>query len=114
MPYAAPQHQPRRSSKDRNKSTYAEGKRADPFYSSSRWRKVRMMKLRREPLCCDPHGVHEHAGRIEAADTVDHIKPRKEAPELAYDLDNMRSTCRSCHSRITAKATHARRREQVR
>ena len=110
MPYAAQQHQPC-GRKGRKKRAYAEGKRADPFYSTSRWRKVRLMKLRREPLCVDPLGRHKHAGGGPVAATdVDHILPRLERPDLAYDLDNMRGLCKSCHSTVTARAMHARRR----
>ncbi|MEM8494140.1 MAG: HNH endonuclease [Planctomycetota bacterium] len=42
-------------------------------------------------------------GRTTAATAVDHILPHRGDMELAYDLNNLCSTCWSCHSRKTKK-----------
>lgn len=65
------------------------------FYKSRRWRSLRKIKLRQDPVCECP----EQCGKL--AEQVHHILDRKARPDLAYDLDNLQSlTCR-CHSRIT-------------
>lgn len=62
------------------------------FYRTARWRRVRAMKLARDPLC-------EECGA--PAGEVHHVRRRRDAPELAYELTNLRSLCKPCHSRAT-------------
>jgi len=52
------------------------------------------MALRRDGFCCVQCGVRS---RLE----VDHIRPVREAPELAFDLTNLQVLCASCHTRKT-------------
>lgn len=61
----------------------------------SRWRRVRRMKLAMNPICeeCKVNGI------ITAANEVDHITPL--AHGGTHHLDNLRSLCKSCHSRKT-------------
>jgi 5-methylcytosine-specific restriction protein A len=55
--------------------------------------------------CQDP----EHVGRRDGQRCVaDHIRERRDAPELALDLSNGMSRCWSCHTRKT-NAERARR-----
>lgn len=63
----------------------------------SRWRKLRALKIARDPLCeaCKGRGL------VVPADDVDHIEPIVRAPELAYVVSNLQSLCRSCHVRKT-------------
>jgi 5-methylcytosine-specific restriction enzyme A len=76
-------------------------KEADPFYSSSAWRKLRAVKLAADPLCqCEDC---ERLGRVLAADTVDHRLERSEHPHLELDYENLVSMNRSCHNRKTAR-----------
>lgn len=63
------------------------------FYSSARWRRLRAMKLRLNALCECGCGL--------VAQDVHHIVDRKEAPDLAYDVGNLASMAKACHSRIT-------------
>lgn len=32
-----------------------------------------------------------------------HVKRVKDAPELAFDIDNLKTLCRACHARETEK-----------
>jgi 5-methylcytosine-specific restriction enzyme A len=73
----------------------------DKFYASAAWRKLRAAKLRDSPLCeCDDC---KSSGAVTAADTVDHIKPRREFPELEYETTNLRAMSAAHHNRRTAR-----------
>ena len=68
-------------------------------YCSARWRRLRALKLQHEPLC----RACVAAGRLVAADTVDHIRPHTGVDtESFWRWDNLQSLCASCHSRKTA------------
>lgn len=71
--------------------------------SSVQWQKVREMRLRRNPICQDPFGIHARDGRPVTAVEVDHIVPITVAPSRRYDLSNTQSLCRACHSRKTGQ-----------
>lgn len=66
------------------------------IYNKQQWKRVRMMKLKRTPLCevCNNPAEHVH-----------HIRPVKEDISLAYDLNNLQSLCISCHSKLEADRT---------
>ena len=85
--------QTRRRSGQKYKRT-PKGQEANRFYASRRWRKVRKMKLARDPIC---QGCQERA-----AEHAHHIRPRLGHPTLAYDLDNLMSLCPECHGRVRA------------
>jgi 5-methylcytosine-specific restriction protein A len=76
-------------------------KATDPFYASAAWRKARTAKLLDSPLCECPDCQRTHEEH--AANTVDHIKPRKTHPELELDQDNLRAMSWSHHSRHHAR-----------
>ena len=59
-----------------------------------RWRALRWQALRRDGFACVQCGA---MGRLD----VDHVKPVREAPALAFDLDNLQSLCARCHSAKT-------------
>ena len=63
--------------------------------SSARWRRLRRLKLARNPLCeeCTKHGV------VEPATQVDHIVPIVERRDLAFDMENLHSLCSTCHGK---------------
>lgn len=63
----------------------------------ARWRKLRLMFLRANPLCyeCLNHGI------IKEATDVDHIISKKSGGTDAWD--NLQPLCRECHSKKTAK-----------
>lgn len=61
-----------------------------------RWKALRLIALRRDGFRC----IECRApGRLE----VDHIKPVREAPELAFVLENLQSLCPRCHGAKTAR-----------
>lgn len=64
------------------------------IYGTKRWKSVRHLAKRRDGWKCVQCGA---AGRLE----VDHIKPVRSHPELAYDLGNLQSLCPPCHTRKT-------------
>jgi 5-methylcytosine-specific restriction endonuclease McrA len=66
---------------------------ADPFYASSAWRNVRKIVLTRD------HGFCVICRKTMPRMQVDHIKPRKQFPHLALDLNNLRTLCPYCHSK---------------
>lgn len=59
-----------------------------------RWKALRQAALRRDGWQCVQCGAR---GRLE----VDHIRPVKDAPELAFDLSNLQVLCPSCHTKKT-------------
>jgi 5-methylcytosine-specific restriction enzyme A len=68
-------------------------------YCSARWRKLRDYKLSLDPLC----SVCLTQGKTTIATDVDHLR-RHAGPHdpLFWDLSNVDSKCKSCHSRKTA------------
>jgi len=71
------------------------------FYRSQRWVRFRnfAMKLPENVLC----RACKEQGRIVPATDLDHIKPRKEHPELQFSIENVQGLCGSCHTRKTRK-----------
>lgn len=60
-----------------------------------RWPALRVQAKRRDGFKCVQCGAR---GRLE----VDHVKPVRTHPELAFTLDNLQCLCSGCHSRKTA------------
>ena len=66
------------------------------IYATKRWRAVRRQVLRRDRYTC------QHCGRW--GNEVDHIVPiQRGGPE--WELSNLQTLCKRCHSRKTAKET---------
>lgn len=70
----------------------------DPFYGTGAWVRLRRAVLARDEHLCV---LHRQKGQLVAANEVDHIIPRRRAPEREYDMTNLQSLCRGCHSRKT-------------
>lgn len=68
---------------------------------SARWKVVRLQAKRRDGFKCVKCPAR---GRLE----VDHIKPVRTHPELAFDLANLQTLCGSCHARKTIVETGLR------
>lgn len=62
--------------------------------STRRWQVLRMAVLERDRFRCRSCGAR---GRLE----IDHIKPVRAAPELAFDPTNCQALCPACHTRKT-------------
>ena len=55
-------------------------KETDPFYKSTRWKAVREAVLRRDGYMCQES---RRFGKMRPADTVHHIWPLEDFPEIA-------------------------------
>lgn len=77
------------------------------LYNTTRWRKLSRLKRMEQPLCeeCLLYDV------IKPADLVDHVKEVEDHPDLAFDYDNLRSLCLSCHNTKTADVARKRNEE---
>ena len=75
-------------------NTYFRDKKAQRFYESSEWKRLRASKLAVTPYCeeCFRHG------NATKATMVDHIKPIKQGG-APLDIHNLQSLCWSCHSK---------------
>ena len=85
MPRAAPTHRTHTIKGDGRQSASKRG-------YTKRWRKVRRMVLRRQPLCV-------WCGDV--ATQVDHIVAMA-CGGAQYDMGNLQAMCASCHSKKTA------------
>ena len=72
-----------------NKPKYSEGE-----YNTVRWRKLREVILRNEPLCRD-------CKRKEAT-VIDHIKPIRLGGEF-WNVWNLQPLCKWCHNKKSGK-----------
>jgi 5-methylcytosine-specific restriction protein A len=72
---------------------------AQRIRSSARWRKVRALKLARDPLCedCKARGV------LKTATQVHHLEGLAQRPDLAFVFENLRSICSTCHAKREAQ-----------
>lgn len=75
-------------------------KPTDPFYATERWRALRIRVLRRDRWRCVLCGAPVHARK---AARIDHIKPRRQHPELAWDERNLRTLCVRCDNQRHAE-----------
>ena len=79
--------------------------RAQYFYSSSQWKRLRERHITQHPLCqrC------ERSGRVVEGRDVDHIIEIEDGGSKT-DPDNLQTMCVSCHRKKTAE--EKRKREQ--
>ncbi len=70
---------------------------AKRFYHSRAWLSLRLSQLRRFPYCQD---CYEQRDIVTPAAHVHHLKPITSHPELRLSLENLRSLCSGCHTRI--------------
>nr|WP_272075964.1 HNH endonuclease signature motif containing protein [Streptococcus dysgalactiae]WCE86584.1 HNH endonuclease signature motif containing protein [Streptococcus dysgalactiae] len=67
------------------------------FYHKTEWRKLREVAIKRDNKECV---WCTERGRLTTTNLeVDHIKEVQYYPELALDLDNLRTLCKDCHNR---------------
>ena len=67
------------------------GKKADPFYLSANWRRLRKAALERDHYLCQ-------RCKRRPATVVHHRIPVKDCPDKMRDLDNLESVCAMCHN----------------
>lgn len=74
---------------------------AKKFLNSTAWQNLRLEKLNETPWCeyCAAAGRGEFVPAID----VDHILPRHTYPQLRLVKSNLRSACKVCHARKTAR-----------
>ena len=77
-------------------------KKADPFYKSGRWRRVRDAALARDGYVCQ---VSKRFGKMVPADTVHHVYPRELFPEYQYCMWNLVSLAGSVHDEMHDRVT---------
>lgn len=63
--------------------------------STKRWRVLRQIVLERDGWACVDCG--QTRGRLE----IDHVKPVRTRPDLAFDVANCATRCSPCHTRKT-------------
>ena len=73
------------------------------LYSSTRWRAFRRVFLAEHPLCVECRA----AGRITAANVVDHITPVREGGAV-WDVANLQPLCAPHHDAKSGRETTAR------
>jgi 5-methylcytosine-specific restriction protein A len=61
---------------------------------TKRWAALRLQAKRRDGFQCVECGGRHHL-------EVDHVKPVRSNPELAFDLRNLQTLCATCHTRKT-------------
>ena len=66
-----------------------------PVLKTKRWQVLRQIVLERDGWACVDCGTRR--GRLE----IDHVKPVRTNPELAFDPTNCATRCSSCHTKKT-------------
>lgn len=78
-----------------------------PFYKDDRtWRSLALEIIRINHNEC---AMCRQQGKYTPAKLVHHIKPLRQAPELAYDRDNLMPLCHDCHERIHERGAYSKR-----
>lgn len=66
------------------------------LYATTRWRKLRLTIIARDPLCRDCNkAISTHVDHVNGFESV--------ADPMAYEPSNLQGLCESCHNRKTAK-----------
>lgn len=68
--------------------------RSPEFLGTYAWRELRMQTLKKWGARCQCCGATPDTGAVMC---VDHIKPRRDFPELALDPDNLQVLCGACN-----------------
>lgn len=90
--------------RERRRKEYEKGEQRTEdraFYSSKRWMRFRAYLLTKTEFSLCAECLKQ--GRVTPTNQIDHIKPRKEYPELAWDESNLQGLCREHHRSKTAR-----------
>jgi 5-methylcytosine-specific restriction endonuclease McrA len=87
----------KKSSKSYSKPEYAK------LYNSRRWRNLRNMYYKYNPLCveCKRNNI------VKEGKVIDHLIPVSEGGAF-YDWKNLNTLCTSCHAKKTAREVNKR------
>ena len=89
--------------KKKSSKSYSKPEHAKLYYSR-RWKRLRQMFIRYNPLCKDC----KDSDIIKEGQVVDHIKPVSEDLDGFYVWKNLQTLCRTCHAKKTAKEVNKR------
>ena len=78
-------------------------KKVDPFYTSKAWYRVRTKRLVMDQYRCVNCGV---SVRGKGAARVDHRLPRRQYPEYALSINNLRTLCVACDNARHTRDRH--------
>jgi 5-methylcytosine-specific restriction protein A len=87
----------RAQERERSRARRQQARERNRFYARKHWAIVRRRKLTRDSLC-----ALGHPGCLGIASEVHH-KVAMEDGGAAYDMDNLVSVCKPCHSRETRR-----------
>ena len=73
------------------------------FYKDKRWIRKREIVLKRDTYLCREC---KRYGKVTPANTVHHIKPIEDYPELRLSTLNLISLCSSCHNSFHDRVTN--------
>lgn len=71
------------------------------FYASSAWRRLRALKIARNPTCEEC----EMFGRATPGEVIDHIRPINQGG-APLSIDNLQTLCHACHNRKSGREAH--------
>ena len=71
-------------------------------YKIVRWRKLRERRLKQDEYMCKECRRY---GRTVPADTVHHIYPAEDYPNLFWNIKNLISLCKDCHNKMHNRST---------
>lgn len=75
----------------------------NPFYATTKWKRVRSIVLRRDEYMCRHC---KRYGKTQTATTVHHIHPLETHAELSLASWNLLSLCDKCHNSMHDRTTH--------
>lgn len=78
-------------------------KKADPFYQSAKWQRIRAAILRRDGYICQ---YFKRYGKMKEAETVHHIFPREDFPEFQWESWNLIALSNEAHNRMHDRNTN--------
>lgn len=87
----------RKLNNDYQRDNYDKFKEKDSPLRTARWRKLRAQIIRRDGGFCQ-RCWHKYGILTTECLTVDHIKSRKDYPELMWDENNLVTLCKTCNS----------------
>lgn len=95
-----------RRTEDAHRASNSDTELSAKIRNGLQWRKLRVLLMQQNPICCDPHGFHSGAGELTTS--IHHIQGLAVAPHLAYDQSNTAPLCIRCHNTVEAMERQGR------